>query len=176
MCPDGRELYEEAFRQVIAHRTMLAAYVQAIVRDPQLAEDTLSELGVEIARTWSEYDPSRPFAPWARGVARRISLATLRKNRSQPVFLDEDVLDAVGAEMDTLGDEARLETRKRALRECVEKLSEPSRRLVRLRYFENFSYEQIAAALNRSINALYVAYNRIHHALTECMGKHPESA
>ena len=31
---NSAQLQEEAFRRVLAHRTMLKAYVQAIVRDP----------------------------------------------------------------------------------------------------------------------------------------------
>src|SRR5947207_5758295 len=81
--------YEEAFRHVLAHRTMLKAYVQAIVRDPFLAEDTFSEVTLEIARAWERFDSTRPFQNWARGVARRVALASLRKQSRQPVSLDE---------------------------------------------------------------------------------------
>lgn len=168
--------HEEAFRQVLAHRTMLKAYVLAIVRDPELAEDTLSDVAVELARNWSQYDASRPFAPWARGVARRVALANLRKRQALPSLLDAAVLDAVGADLDALGDEARLEARKNALRRCLERLPEGSRRLVRLRYFENQSYEAVSRAVQRNVNALYVALNRIHEALTSCVQKHLGSA
>ena len=68
---EERASYEEAFRHVIAHRTMRRAYLHAMVRDPELAEDTMSDVAIEISRSWARYDPARPFGPWARGVARR---------------------------------------------------------------------------------------------------------
>jgi RNA polymerase sigma-70 factor (ECF subfamily) len=160
---------EEAFRRVIANRTMLRAYVYAIVRDQELAEDALSDVAVEIARSWGSYDPSRPFAPWARGVARRVALANLRRRRAGPVLLKDEALDAVGAEIDGMGDEARLETRKDLLRGCLEGLSETNRSLVRMRYFEDRSYAEISRAVKRSVAALYMAFSRIHAALFECI-------
>src|SRR5262245_59731087 len=94
------EPYEQAFRQILAHRTMLKAYLQAIIRDPVLAEDTFSQVTIEIARSWKRYDTSRPFENWARGLARRIALAELRKRGREPVALDEDVLESIGMELD----------------------------------------------------------------------------
>ncbi|MFH1023800.1 MAG: sigma factor-like helix-turn-helix DNA-binding protein, partial [Planctomycetota bacterium] len=106
---------------------------------------------------------------WARGVARRVALANLRKRSALPKLLDTEMLDAVGAEMDALGDQKDLENRKQILRRCLDQLSEFGRRLVQLRYFENRSYPEIAEVLKRNANSLYVAFNRIHGALLVCV-------
>ncbi len=161
----------EAYDVVLAHRTMLLAYVRAIVRDPELAEDTVADVSMELVRSWERYDAARPFGPWARGVARHVALANLRKQRALPALLDAETLEGVGAELDALGDERRLEARRLALARCVEKLPEVQRGLVRMRYFEDRSYEQIAASVKRSVDALYVAFTRIHRALEECIRK-----
>jgi RNA polymerase sigma-70 factor, ECF subfamily len=129
------QLQEEAFRRVLAHRTMLKAYVQAIVRDPFLAEDTFSDETLEIARSWERFDPTRPFEPWARGLARRVALANLRKQKRPLVTLDESLLENIGAELDQLGGEAEHEVAKQALQRCLLKLSAPNQAMVRLRYF-----------------------------------------
>lgn len=167
----GEQPMEEAFRQVLAHRTMLKAYVTAIVRDPVLAEDTFSDVTLEIARSWERYDQTRPFETWARGLARRIALTNLRKKGRQPCELDEEVLEAIGTELDQSGDEAELEERKAALERCLERLSLANQQLVRLRYFENRSYQQVAHGIGRSVGSLYVAFNRIHRALASCVEK-----
>jgi RNA polymerase sigma-70 factor, ECF subfamily len=148
---------------------MLKAYVQAIVRDPLLAEDTFSDVTLEIVRSWSRFDRDRSFESWARGVARRVALANLRRQGRQPVTLDDEVLESIGEEVDRLGDEARLAERKDALQRCLEKLPDNSRELVRLRYFEERAYPDIARQLGRTLGALYVAFNRIHDALARCV-------
>jgi RNA polymerase sigma-70 factor (ECF subfamily) len=167
---------EDAFRHVVAHRTMLAAYIRAIVRDSALAEDALSDASVELVRHWPDYDRARPFGPWARGVARRVALASLRRRRNAPVPLDDDTLEAVGAELDDIARESAVETRKRLLKLCLERLPEPHRRLVRLRHFEDRTYDDIARTLNRPVDALYVAFSRIHRSLRDCIEKHREES
>jgi RNA polymerase sigma-70 factor, ECF subfamily len=161
--------HEDAFRRVLSHRTMLKAYVQAIVRDPMLAEDTFSDVTLEIARSWHQYDSTRPFEPWARGVARRIALANLRKHGRCHVALDEAVLESIGAELDRLGSEAEHDLAKESLRRCLSKLSSANQALVRMRYFDDLSCEEIAQAVNRTIGAVYVAFSRIHRALSRCV-------
>jgi RNA polymerase sigma-70 factor (ECF subfamily) len=163
--------HEEAFRRVLACRTMLKVYVQAIVREPSLAEDTFSDVTLEIARAWANYDKERPFENWARGVARRVALANLRKQKRQPVQFDEEVLESIGHELDTFGNEVHLQSRKEILERCLERLSEKNRQLIKLRYFENRSYEDISVAVGRTIGALYVVFNRIHQALARCVEK-----
>jgi RNA polymerase sigma-70 factor (ECF subfamily) len=156
----------------MAHRTMLKAYILSIVRDAHLAEDTLQDVTLVIARSWAEFNPAQSFERWARGIAWRVALANLRKYRRPVVELDEDVLEQIGAEVDRLGDEAKLEDRKEALRQCIEQLSPVNQALIRERYFEERSYDDIAARSGRSLGALYVAFTRIHTALARCVEKH----
>ena len=59
--------------------------------------------------------------------------------------------------------------RKEALESCLGILTEANRELVRLRYFENRGYDEIAHTLGRSVGALYVALTRIHAALHDCV-------
>ena len=173
---NSAQLQEEAFRRVLAHRTMLKAYVQAIVRDPFLAEDTFSDVTLEIARSWERFDPTRPFEPWARGLARRVALANLRKHNRPLVTLDESLLESIGAELDQLGGEVEHEAAKQALQRCLLKLSTANQALVRLRYFEDLSYEDISRTVGRGTGALYVAFNRIHQSLSRCVRRELGSA
>ena len=163
---------EEPFLRVMAHRTMLKAYILSIVRDPHLAEDTLQDLTLVIARSWGQFDSTRAFEPWARGIAWRVAMTNLRKYRRPGLELDENVLEQIGAEIDRLGSEVELEERKQALRQCIEQLSQSNRALIRDRYFDECSYDDIAARSGRSLGALYVAFTRIHAALARCVEKH----
>jgi RNA polymerase sigma-70 factor (ECF subfamily) len=160
---------EQAFRTIFAHRTMLRAYILAIVRESHRAEDVLSDTVVALAQEWNRYDSTRPFAPWARGVARRIALARVRKDATGPVLLDDAALESIGPDLDRFGDQARLQERKDALQRCLDHLAPPNRRLIEWRYFENRTMEETARLASRSMNALYVAFSRLHTALHDCV-------
>ncbi|HXU79976.1 MAG TPA: sigma-70 family RNA polymerase sigma factor [Polyangia bacterium] len=159
------------FTHFFTHRAMLRAYLQAMLRDGDLVNDTLSDIAVEVARRWEVYDPSMPFGPWVRGIARRLALKRLRRRRRVEVGLPEDVLESLGVAMDQLGDAVALEGQKRQLRRCLEGLNERHRELVRLRYFEEERLDAIAEQSQRSMGALYVVFSRIHAALLRCMEK-----
>jgi RNA polymerase sigma-70 factor (ECF subfamily) len=168
--------FEDAFRHVLANRTVLLMCVKAIVRDPHLVEDTLSDVTMEIVRNWEKYDPSRPFAPWARGVARRVALTNLRKAGRMIATLDDEVIDLLGAEMEAQGGESRFEQYKDRLNECLSKLSASARRLVIARYFNEVTYDELAAQERRTNGALYVAFVRIHQTLARCVKRQRTTA
>src|SRR5262245_66410727 len=103
---ESAQAHDEAFVQVLAHRTMLKAYILAIVHDPHLAEDTLSDTTLAIARSWEKFDRHLSFAPWARGIARRVALAILRKASRLIMGLDEDVMESLDSDFRALRNEA----------------------------------------------------------------------
>jgi RNA polymerase sigma-70 factor (ECF subfamily) len=159
---------EEAFRALVSHRTMLATYIRSVVGDYHLAEDVLSETCITIVRAWPKFDQSRDFGNWARGVARRVALSMLRREKRAPTPVSDEALNLLGAEMGEVGSEAALADRMEKLRICMEKLPESHRDLVRRRFFEHESYEQISDITSRSVPALYMAFSRILSALAIC--------
>jgi RNA polymerase sigma-70 factor, ECF subfamily len=163
------ELQEEAFRLILAHRTVLIAYIRLIVRDPFLAEDTLGDVTMEIIRSWSRYDPSRPFFQWARGIARNVACSNLRRHNRAPCLLDESVLEGLAEKLDQAGPESELARRKEALGSCMQSLPDNHRQLVQRRYFDNQSYQELSKATGRTLEALYIVFSRLHKALLQCV-------
>ena len=170
------ETNDKAFRMVMESRTMLLSYVRAIVRDSHLAEDTLQDTAVQIVKMWHKYDQARPFALWARGIARRVALANLRKAGRQPAILDTAILDAVACRVEQQGSQAYWDQQKELLQQCLKRLPQKQRRLVELRYHGNHDYNEIALILKRSVDSLYTAFSRIHKALHDCIRKQGNSA
>ena len=58
---------------------------------------------------------------------------------------------------------------RKALRECVEKLSPYARQLIRMRYVDDLSAQDVAERLNRSPNTIYVALSRTYRHLADCV-------
>ena len=160
---------EEAVRLVLAHRTMLNGYIRGMIHDPTLAEDAFSDVTLAILRSWDRYDPTRSFEAWARGVARRVAFSNLRRESRQPCLLDQEVLELIALEIDAMGTEATLDSRKEMLHGCVQRLPPRHQQLIQFRYFENRSYPEISALVGKSVGSLYVIFNRVHKALSTCI-------
>jgi RNA polymerase sigma-70 factor (ECF subfamily) len=172
---DKAQPEEAAFRLVIAHRSMLKAYVNALIRDPVLAEDTFSDVILNIVRSWDRFDPEKPFAVWARGVAYNVAMVNLRREGRQKLLIDGIVLEWVGDELDKAGDEALLARRQLALSHCLDKLSSAEQRLLHLRYFENLSYQDIAEDIGKRVGSVYTVFSRLHRMLSRCVARQEES-
>jgi len=56
-----------------------------------------------------------------------------------------------------------------ALTHCVNQSPDRSRNLLRLRYLEDMSYEQIAGRVRASVNSVKVAMHRLRQALRGCI-------
>jgi RNA polymerase sigma-70 factor, ECF subfamily len=166
---------EAAFCAVMAHRTLIHACVKAIVHEPELTEDTFSDVMLEIVRSWEDYDQSRPFPPWACGVARHVALANLRREHRQPQVLDQAFLEEFAEDLNAIGNESHLDQRKEALRLCMAKLSGPNQRLIHLRYFEDQSYGEMSHLVKKTVRALHIGLSRIRQALSQCVDRESRS-
>lgn len=48
----------------------VAGYIRALVRDDPVADGLTQETALVLLRTFSSYDPQRPFLPWALNTAK----------------------------------------------------------------------------------------------------------
>lgn len=148
------------------HRRALMAYVFAIVRNHHLAEDVYQETLLVLARQWESYETVHSFVSLAREIARRQSLAALRRDQREPVLLSDEALDALDAAFDAgVSHEPPME----ALDHCLEKAPGFWRNVIRLRYWERLSVIDIAGTLGRSPNTISVTLNRMRLRLADCI-------
>ncbi|MBC3763295.1 RNA polymerase sigma factor [Quadrisphaera oryzae] len=116
---------------------------------PVDADDVTQQVFISAWRDRDRYDPARgPLAGWLVGIARhRITDALRRRaaHREQPW----DPTDPGGAQPAALGPGAVVEGADRSVehvdvREEVEKLDQPQRRIVELAYWEDLTHAQIS--------------------------------
>lgn len=144
----------------------LLAFITASAPQFSDADDLLQEVAVEVAVRFDEYDPSRPFLPWALWIA-KIKLAEFYRTRQrrQVVLMGESMdalADACVAVQETLSDE------QFAIEKCLDRLTDRSRELLNLRYSGGMNSTQIGDHLGVSVRYVRVALSRIRTALTEC--------
>jgi RNA polymerase sigma-70 factor (ECF subfamily) len=58
--------------------------------------------------------------------------------------------------------------RRQALMECIDRLPEPSKQLLRMKYDQGLSFAAMAAHLRRSVGGLKMALCRVRRALLDC--------
>ena len=138
-----------------------------MVRDPHACDDIFQEVALVLWRKFDAYDPRFSFGAWARGIAVRKAMQYFDKHRRLGPVLDPEAAEAVRAAFDETPDESV--ERHQALRRCVEKLPERSRRLLRLRYEERLKLREVASRVQSTLDAVHKALSRLREALRRCI-------
>lgn len=154
----NREAY-----QVIVERYMQRAYYIALgfVRNSQDAMDISQESFIKAFRKIKRFDSERSFFPWFYKLLKNLCLDHIkRRSRVQEIPLDEARV---------LKEEREDREMKEILWRGIEKLSFEQKEIIILRYFQQFSYQEIAEITAKPVgtvmSSLYYAKKRLKEAI-----------
>ncbi len=156
-------------RLFVAAQPSLYGYLMSLVHDRQGADELIQELAERLWHKFPEYDAERPFVAWGIGFARYLAMEWRRRQRRLPLPLDQATLDLLAdvAEPAAHEHDRRLE----ALRECLRKLTDRQREVLRLRYEESTPVASIAQSSQRTPMAVYKVIKQAHLILLSCVSK-----
>ena len=119
---------------------------------------------------FDEFDPGTNFKAWAFAVTRIEILRFVgdRKRHSKVMNLDEKTLEELD-DLEMREPEEIADFRKDTLLECVGKLGDAEKGLVRLRYGDGLSIKEIARRLRATGATLRVKLFRIRQWLGDCV-------
>ena len=155
------------------------AFIRSIVWNRATCEDLFQEVALVLWRELDRYDPARPFGAWARGVAAKTVLKSLRQANRVPMALSTEAMQALEAAFDQLAFEETQRPASRqedALRHCIERLPAKSQTLVRLRYQESLKVDEIATRVAASTEAIQTALSRLREKLQKCVERRLRAA
>ena len=164
---DQQENHDLFTRLITRHQSDLYAYIFAIVRDWDDANDLFQSVCLVLWRKFDTFQPGSNFFLWARQTAKlEVRHFLSRKKPLNPI--NEELLDALTkTTLGTQSDESELYLN--ALRACRSKLGNADAELLQLRYIEDLSSGQIADRLQRPQPSICNSLFRIRRKLLECI-------
>ena len=147
------------------------------VNDKELAKDlTIESLGKAFNKLHL-YTPTYTFSTWLFTVARNHCIDYLRKNKLSTISIDKIILNSEGKassldmKSSDLNPEQKLEKKQRIamLRQVVDSLKPNYRTLVKLRYFKEMTYDEIAIKLDIPIGTVKAQLHRSREQLFKIM-------
>ena len=147
------------------------------VSDQELAKDlTIESLGKAFKKLHL-YTPEYAFSTWLFTVARNHCIDYLRKNKLSTVSIEKMMIDQDGKRTNfdlvssDLNPEQKMEKIQRIaiLRQIVDQLKPKYRDLVKLRYFKEMTYEEIAECLSLPIGTVKAQLHRSREQLFKIM-------
>jgi RNA polymerase sigma-70 factor, ECF subfamily len=149
---------------------MLEEYILFLTRDASDAEDLFQEVGVTVMQHATGPDDPARFGAWCRSIARHLAIQRWRGTERERRLLRAHLLDLVDQAYQEEDDSAELWLRRRAaMGDCLARLTEGDRALLRRRYLERVGAEVIGRQMGRTSAAVRMKVMRIRQALARCI-------
>jgi RNA polymerase sigma factor (sigma-70 family) len=152
---------EKAFASLMnRYRDSIYYLLLKMVNNPSDAEDLTIEAFGKAFRNLDSYTPKFAFSTWLFKIATNNCVDFIRKKHVSPTPLDnlQENLDnlTVNIQSDLPDPEESLIYRQRvaALKEIVSQLKPRYKELIELRYYKEYSYEEISSELNLPIGTV----------------------
>lgn len=117
------------------------AYAVSLLRERKDAEDAVQQAALQAWHRRAQFDGQRAFKAWWFAILRNYCLDELRRRKRRPTPVrNED------ANLSSPADESVLD--RVALEKAMDKLTEKQREVLRLRYYGDLAYEEMAQVLD----------------------------
>jgi RNA polymerase sigma-70 factor (ECF subfamily) len=172
---DGdQKAYEELFKR---YKEAIYYMLLKMVNNKVDAEDLTFEAFGKAFRNLKQYSPKFAFSTWLFKIASNNCIDFLRKRRNNTVSIDRNDYDdseksyVVTLVSDGLNPEQVIVKEQEAMimRQKVSLLKERYRRLVELRYFKEYSYEEIADELSLPLGTVKAQLFRARELLLKSL-------
>lgn len=122
------------------HHVRTYRFILRIIRDPNVAEDLVSQVFLDVWRTAAQFERRCQVSTWILSIARFKALSALRQRRFEDIEQDE-VLQIADDREDPESAFSRARTAD-VLRSCLARLSPAHREVIELVYYHEMSVEE----------------------------------
>jgi RNA polymerase sigma-70 factor (ECF subfamily) len=134
------------------------------------AEDLAQETFVVAFRKLDEFDVDQAFGPWIRTIAFNLLRNYWRKHRPIPMGGAEELESLMEGQIGLRYSEKNEGDTLAALKRCIEKLDEPMRNLLNLRYHEGLSVGNLTQKMKVNHSTMTMRLHRLRDQLRRCIG------
>ena len=151
---------EAALAQLIdAHKTGLTLFLAGYVKDEATAEELMEDTFVRLVVKRPHFSGKSSFKTFLYAIGRNLALDYLRREKRRRTLLLESAENI--AALQSVEEAYLKEEAQRNLHRAMERLKEPDREVLYLRYFESLSPGEIAALLHKRKKQVE---SRLYHA------------
>ncbi len=175
----ARDGDQKAYAELMGkYRDAIYYMLLKMVNNATDAEDLTIEAFGKAFRNIGQYTPSFAFSTWLFKIATNNCIDFIRKKRGSTISLDqsidqnETIIPSDSIRADTMDPEMNMinQQKVKMLRDVVAKMKPRYRLLVELRYFNEYSYEEISKELNLPVGTVKAQLFRARELLNNIIG------
>jgi len=158
---------EEFIRLLMSAQHRIYAFILTLVPHTSDADDILQETSTVMWRKYNEFRAGSDFVAWGIRIAHNKILEFRRNKMTRSIQFSDNICDLMTRDCLTHYDLTQVKLD--ALDDCIARLRDEDRQLVRQRYEQNYSIKELSQRLNRPLYTVYRAVGRIHDMLIRCI-------
>jgi len=167
------KLYEIGTNQafeilLLRYKSKVYTYIYLIVRNRDLTEDIFQDTFIKAIATIQQgrYVESGKFLAWINRIAHNLIIDYFRREKNENTFsadaVDYDIVNNAKLSEKSIEDTLSNEQVLTDVTRLIDLLPESQQRVIRMRFFEDLSFKEIAEKTDVSINT---ALGRMRYAL-----------
>jgi RNA polymerase sigma factor (sigma-70 family) len=142
-----------------------------IIKSPEDSEDLVIETFSKAFDNIAKYSPDFAFSTWLYKIASNTCIDFLRKKSIEKVSMENEgktILDNLNFSTGTNPETDMIKSQRiDKMQHAVNSMDEIFSRVISLRYFKEYSYEEISEELNIPVTTIKVQLHRAKKALLE---------
>ncbi len=153
-------------------------YLQRTAGNADDTDDLLQEAFVKAYLNLHRYNPAYTFGQWIYTIARNTFIDYVRRRRDDTVSIDNtsDTAGYIAAHSTPSPEESLInDQNRRQLESFINKMTPRYRQLIELRFFREFSYEEIAAELSLPMGTVKTQIHRAREQLCRFISESEEN-
>ncbi|MCB9137216.1 MAG: sigma-70 family RNA polymerase sigma factor [Caldilineaceae bacterium] len=141
--------------------------------NPEEAEDAAQEAFLRAYARLGQYDPQRKFSTWLFSIANHHCIDRLRKRRATFISIDDNpVLQNLEGDAPRPEPTAVTMERNREVQMLIARMDPDYRTPLILRYWEEYSYEEIAQTMDITVSAVKSRLFRARKQMAQLVDEH----
>jgi RNA polymerase sigma-70 factor (ECF subfamily) len=153
---------------LLRYKSKVYTYIYLIVRNRDLTEDIFQDTFIKAIATIQQgrYVESGKFLAWINRIAHNLIIDHFRREKNENTFsadaVDYDIVNNAKLSEKSIEDSMSNEQVMTDVTRLIDLLPESQQRVIRMRFFEDLSFKEIAEKTDVSINT---ALGRMRYAL-----------
>ena len=176
---DKDEKRDRVLRAALECRADLMAYARALLGNYAAAEDVVQETMLVVVKKFDQFQHGTSMLAWCRSIVRLEVLRLKQRNQRERTLAErllDDAIDAAFEEFQTARHRDDAESWREALQRCLQQVPERGRGVLKARFADELSYQQIGERVGMTIEAVRKALFRLKRQLRSCVETNLRSA
>ncbi|MDG1896313.1 MAG: sigma-70 family RNA polymerase sigma factor [Fuerstiella sp.] len=161
-------LLKEAFR----YHVELLTYARSLLGSYAAAEDVVQEAMLVVVRKLDQFQEGTSMLAWCRSIVRLEVLRLKQKLHRERSLTERPLDDAVDASFDEFQSETSIDegaSFREALESCLQRVSERGQNVLKARFVDELSYEQISHRIGMTLEAVRKMLFRVKKQVRSCV-------